>query len=320
MADNATMARPVRFNIAGTVYHLISRFVDRNWFIEHEAERRGYIRFLGRALLDSDWRCLAYAIMSNHIHLAVVAGEEPMVSWVRRVHAPFAGWMNHRRNRIGSIFVRGPKDFATPPERVARLLAYIHNNPVRAGLVTKAADSTWTSHAAYLGHATRPRWLDVSEGLARAGMQSARELDRWVNQDPGEAPSIDLDRVLRAAHQRGAMEVATPVTSEVPVTLIVARPWAHVRLDPRTVVQLAAREAGLAVEELCSRRKNAEVVEGRLLAVHAGRALGLSVAHIAAALGMTQQGGSKLSRRSLEQQTLEKLEHLMSSLRGLASP
>ena len=49
-------ARGARFNVPGAVYHVISRFVDRDWFIESEDERSLYLSLLGRALLESDWR------------------------------------------------------------------------------------------------------------------------------------------------------------------------------------------------------------------------------------------------------------------------
>src|SRR5438067_2099143 len=105
------MPRKRRVIVAGSVYHLISRFVDRDWFIRSELERDYYLQLLGPALETTDWRCLSYAIMSNHVHLAMVAGRDTLASWIRRVHSPFADWMNRSHERIGSIFVRGPKDF-----------------------------------------------------------------------------------------------------------------------------------------------------------------------------------------------------------------
>src|SRR5882762_8704116 len=109
------MPRRPRQNSPGRVYHLISRFVDRDWFIATESERRVYLELLGRALQTSDWRCLAFAIMSNHIHLAMVAGLQALDRWIRRVHSPFAEWLNQRYDRIGSVFVRGPNDHVVAP-------------------------------------------------------------------------------------------------------------------------------------------------------------------------------------------------------------
>src|SRR5574338_1050354 len=160
------MSRQPRHFIPGTVYHLISRFVDRDWLIRREQERRDYLELLGRALTTSDWRCLAYAIMSNHLHLAMVAGAQLLDSWIRRVHSPFADAMNRAYARIGPMFVRGPKALTVEASGVGSVIAYIHNNPVRAKVVADASESSWTSHRAYLGLVRAPAWLSVREGLA----------------------------------------------------------------------------------------------------------------------------------------------------------
>ncbi|MDQ3341572.1 MAG: transposase [Myxococcota bacterium] len=123
--------RPRRF-VCDRIYHLISRFVDREWFIRLPDERRFYLQLLGAALCATDWRCLAFAIMSNHIHLAMIAGTQKLDSWIRRVHSPFATAMNRSYDRIGPMFVRGPKDIEVDEHGVGAVIAYIHNNPVRA--------------------------------------------------------------------------------------------------------------------------------------------------------------------------------------------
>src|SRR5262245_43179245 len=109
------MPRKPRSIRIGSAYHLISRFVDREWFIEQENEREHYLMLLGRALEESRWRLITYAVMSNHIHLGAIAGSDPLDRWIRRVHSPFADALNRARNRIGSIFVRGPKASSVEP-------------------------------------------------------------------------------------------------------------------------------------------------------------------------------------------------------------
>src|SRR5262245_33178796 len=143
------MPRQPRSIEPGNSYHLISRFVDREWFIRSTNERELYLKLLHNALAESDWRLLSYALMSNHVHHWAVAGSQPLGKWIRGVHAPFADAMNRAYGRIGCMFVRGPKAFPVSPEAAPHLLAYIHNNPVRAGLCEAAAGSAWTSHRAY---------------------------------------------------------------------------------------------------------------------------------------------------------------------------
>jgi hypothetical protein len=88
--------------------------------------------------------------------------------------------INRSRERIGAVFARGPKAIPVAEGGVARLIGYIHCNPVRAGIVDDPSQSTWTSHRAYLGLDAAPKWLDIDLGLELAGFQHATELDEWV--------------------------------------------------------------------------------------------------------------------------------------------
>jgi REP element-mobilizing transposase RayT len=293
--------RIARLHSPGTVFHLIWRFVDRDWFFTHEEEREAYFRFFAHALSESDWRCLAYALMSNHIHLAMIAGRRSLESWAKRVHSPFAQWMNRRHERLGPLMADRPKDFAITPEKVGSVIAYIHNNPVRAGVVDCARKSTWTSHRAYVGDMVTPAWLHVTEGLALTGVADAEAFDVWVRRTPGESGEVDLAPLQRTVRRRGAIELATPTKlddgAHVP---LVGRRFAHVRPDPKRVVDIAAELFSVSPLVLCSRRRNPIVVAARRVAVHSGRALGLTGSELASAMGVTPQAISKLARRPLE--------------------
>ncbi len=190
------MPRARRFIQPQAVYHLIARFVAGEWFIRTNEERGQYLRLLGLGLAGSDWRCLAFAIMSNHIHLGMLAGTDPFAGWIRDVHTPFAEWINRRHKRIGAVFTRGPKSHRVRPDGVARVIGYIHRNPVRAGLVSRPSDSDWTSHGAYLGLAERPTWLDVAKGLELSAFADAEQMDTWVRAtavDRADAQAALLD-------------------------------------------------------------------------------------------------------------------------------
>ncbi|MBA3504030.1 MAG: hypothetical protein H0T65_26955 [Deltaproteobacteria bacterium] len=180
------------------VHHLIARFVASQWFVETDHERDIYLRLLGDALRTSDWTCIAYAVMSNHIHLGMVAGSTPRASWLRNAHSPFGEWINRRNERIGSVFVKKPTERVVNPDEVAKVVAYIHNNPVRAGVVSRANESSWTSHGAYLGSRRRPDWLDVEQGYDLMQIKGPADFNDFVN---AEAPR---PRELRKRTRRAA--------------------------------------------------------------------------------------------------------------------
>lgn len=194
------MARGGSAIVPGNVYHLISRFVAKEWFIESAVERRMYLGLLGTAIAHTDWRLFCYAVMSSHIHLGVVAGTSALVSWLRPMHTAFAAWMNVRRERIGAIFVRGPNVIAVEDGGAAKLIQYVHHNPVRAGVVADPGASDWTSHRAYAGTAYRPRWLDVECGLELCGFQSRDEFRACCDLATGD---VDHETALRLSPRRG---------------------------------------------------------------------------------------------------------------------
>jgi hypothetical protein len=288
--------RIARVTPPGLVHHVISRFIDDRWFVRTDADRERYLHLLGRALEKSDWSCLAYAIMSSHLHLALIAGERPAESWSRRVNPAFARWLNQTFDRGGCVIASRASMWISRPGRTAELIAYIHNNPVRAGVVARAVDSTWTSHRAYVGSAPCPAWLDTEAGLERAGL--AREsFDAWVH---GERANVldehALEPIRRAARKLGAIELGTP-TRDPLEAMLVARPFAYVRPSPARIVETVAEVSRVPLGALRSHLRG-EPADARAVAIRAGQAFGVSMSSVAAALGISPQAASRLAGRT----------------------
>ncbi len=148
--------------------------------------------------------------MSNHVHLGLVAGKSSLRSWLRDVHNEFANWINLRNKRIGAVFVKGPKSYEVLPSGVARLIGYIHRNPVRAGLVEDPSESTWTSHRAYAELAPRPPWLATEHGLERAGFHDASQMHRWIRATAIDR--YDMQEALANRPRIGAPPKARPAS------------------------------------------------------------------------------------------------------------
>ncbi|HEU0029665.1 MAG TPA: hypothetical protein VFQ53_03455 [Kofleriaceae bacterium] len=289
--------RTVRHHLPGHYYHLISRFVGGEWFIRGDADRFLYLKLLGLALAETDWLCLAYAIMSNHIHLAMIAGHKALADWTRATHAPFADAINNTRRRNGPIFARGPKDVWVQRSDLADVVAYIHRNPVRAHVVGHARDSSWTSHRAWAGLEPAPPWLHVERGLLDARFDDRAVFDQWVDSNEGSSGELRLAEIRKLARKRGALELGTPSVVEVP---LMARPFAARRPDPRRVLELVAAADGVSLAALMSRGRDRRIVSARRIAVHAALAVGIASCDIAAALGVSAQAVSKIRREKLE--------------------
>ena len=309
--------RTARCCLPGFAYHCIWRFVDRDWFFESDEERANYVRLLGRAFERTDWRCLAYALMSNHIHIATVAGRLPMSSWTRAVNSPFANWMNRRRGRLGPLFADRAKDYQIASGNIGEVIAYLHNNPVAAGVVSNARDSDWTSHAAYVGLTERPSWLAIDEGLGRAGLDSPEEFDAWVDVTPGESAEVFVERQRKMLRRRGSLEIGTPFAHGNGVGFAVAaRKRFFVRPDPGRVIELIAFLTEQPRELICSRRRMPALSAARCVVAQCASSLGITPTETASALGISSQAVSGMLRKPVGPRLRDVLIGALQTLRS----
>lgn len=105
-------------------------------------------------ILDSlDWRqqqaliCLyAYCLMPDHLHLLYQLGPTADLSNVMQRFGSFTGRSICRHGGRARVWSDGFHDHALRSETVlGDVVAYIHENPVKAGLVTAATEWPWSS-------------------------------------------------------------------------------------------------------------------------------------------------------------------------------
>jgi len=304
-----------RFTAPGEVHHVISRFVEERFFINTDDERAYYLHLLGKAMGQTDWLLLAYAVMSNHIHLAFIGGARPSESWSRRVNSPFANWYNELHERIGPVFAARAKMWVTRTEHVGSLIAYIHNNPVRAGVVRRAARSTWTSHRAYLGLNVAPPWLQCERGLELTGI-ARDEFDDWVHErrkTKRDDPSLrEIDRETR---RLGAIVLGTPKISPLDVPLL-ARRTAHLRPTPGRLVEIVSDVLGLERGEIFDASRHGVATAARAIAIQVGVRFGVPRAATGDAIGIRKSAASRLAARRLDESHRQVLELVHTRLLG----
>lgn len=219
------MPRHARLYYPGGIFHVISRCLNREYLISDARDRDRYIGLLGRTLERCDARVLAYCLMSNHVHLVVRAGDDPLEKLVKPLHTGYAVWKNMRGGRIGPVFAGRYKSPLVDEESyLLELVRYVHNNPVRAGLVPDAGGSAWSSHRAYLGIEKAPPWLRIGEVLGSFATEAraAREaFAGFVDEGASEGRRPDLagdglaDASRRVATETGdAWRLSHPIVGD----------------------------------------------------------------------------------------------------------
>ncbi len=117
---------------------------------------------------------LGAVLASSRVHVVVLAGDDAIDRFCRPVHRCFAAWINARERRLGPVFAGRPNILAIDDASVLALVAYVHADPGRAGVVTDAVASRWTCHRAYCGLDAALGWLDVAAGLRLPAIVHAR--------------------------------------------------------------------------------------------------------------------------------------------------
>jgi REP element-mobilizing transposase RayT len=67
------MARPLRVEYAGAVYHVTCRGNAREKVFLVDPDRELFLDVLGKVVQRFDWRCHTYCQMTNHYHLLIGA-------------------------------------------------------------------------------------------------------------------------------------------------------------------------------------------------------------------------------------------------------
>lgn len=164
------MARPLRLEHAGALWHVTSRGNERRRIFRDDRDRRVFVSVLADAIGRYGWRLHAYVLMGNHYHLLVETPEPNLSVGMHRLNAIYSQQFNRRHERVGHLLQGRFKGILIEKERhLLEVVRYVVLNPVRAGLVPTASDWPWSSFRATAGIAPRPAWLETEWTIAQFG-------------------------------------------------------------------------------------------------------------------------------------------------------
>jgi len=130
------MPRRARIDAPGALHHIIIRGIERNEIFKDDHDKDVFIDRLGNILFDTKTRCLAWVLMSNHVHLLLQTGTVPIATVMRRLLTGYAQQFNRRYARHGQLFQNRYKSILCEEEPyLLQLVRYIHLNPVRARMI-----------------------------------------------------------------------------------------------------------------------------------------------------------------------------------------
>lgn len=143
------MGRTRRPYLPGCIFHLTARTVRReHWFTPDL--RSAVIDTLVDVVEPSGMRLLAVAVMSNHLHIVAQQGDRPLAALMQPLLRRVARQVHEAHGIEGPVFWRHYASQAClDPSYARNAVAYVHLNPVRAGLCDDPGGYPWTSHVLY---------------------------------------------------------------------------------------------------------------------------------------------------------------------------
>lgn len=154
------MARLPRLTLPGHPHHIIQRGNNRQPIFMGTADRETMLRMLEDGARKFGVAVHAYVLMDNHFHLlATPQTIDGIPKWMQSVGRSYVRYFNDLHLRSGTLWEGRYRATVIQTERyLLPCMAYIDLNPVRAGLVSQAAEYPWSSYAHYVG-SRFDKWL-----------------------------------------------------------------------------------------------------------------------------------------------------------------
>ncbi len=195
------MARPLRIEFSGALYHLTARGnAGQDIFLNaHDSQR--FLDLLAELCARYQWRCFAYCLMTNHYHLAIETAEPNLARGMRQLNGRYTQAFNWRHQRAGHLFQGRYKAILVDREAYLKeVCRYIVLNPQRAGLAPDARAWRWSSYRATLAAGQRGRGQEGREwASATPDWLAARDLLALFADEPEAAARIYAGFVAEGA-------------------------------------------------------------------------------------------------------------------------
>jgi REP element-mobilizing transposase RayT len=262
------MARALRVEYPGAVYHVTCRGNERRAIVADDADRRAWVQRL-RAALDGYRVVLhAYVLMDNHFHLVVETPQANLSEFMRYLNVAYTGDFNRRHQRVGHLYQGRFKAILVDAETyLVELSRYVHLNPIRVSRDSRTPVSEqcrrvrcylWSSLPSYLDRGVSQPWVTHETVLASFGGATARgrrAYAAFVEEGVRRGMASPWERVTgqmllgnEAFVERIRARIGRTTSREQPAVRALATRW-----TPEAVLERVAHVTGEAVGTLCRR-------------------------------------------------------------------
>lgn len=146
------------------IYHIMLRGINRQKIFHDNEDCLRFLETQDRYKKKSDIKVYGWCLMGNHVHLLLGEGREEISATMKRIGVSYAWFYNWKYNRIGHLLQdRYKSEKVESDGYLVSVVRYIHQNPVKAGIVKTPDKWEWSSCHGYYGKQYYPPLLLDSE-------------------------------------------------------------------------------------------------------------------------------------------------------------
>jgi len=135
-----------------STYHIIQRGNERKNIFLKDNDKSKFLDVMNRMKKKYNFIVESYCLMDNHVHLLVNDNGNDISKIIKSINVSYAYFFNNTYHRVGHLFQdRFKSERIDSDNYLLAVSAYIHNNPVKAGIVEVPEDYKWSSFKIFLG-------------------------------------------------------------------------------------------------------------------------------------------------------------------------
>ncbi len=173
------MARPLRIQFPGAVYHVTNRGNNRSSLFKDDDDRKAFLTILAQSVDTYQIRIHSYVMMNNHWHLLAQTPLANLSEFMRHFNITYTSYYNRRHKRVGHLYQGRYKSFLVQEDEYLTMVSrYIHLNPVRISSMKRAGLNKrleylfgykWSSLQGYINPSFELDWVEYQLVLADYG-------------------------------------------------------------------------------------------------------------------------------------------------------
>ncbi len=151
------MPRQPREHSPTSIYHIMSRGINKMEIFQDTHDRQKYLDILHRVKVKYGFELYSFCLMTNHTHLLIKETDAEIAKVMASINIRYSMFFNKKYSRVGSLFQERYRSEPILWEAQCLVCArYIHNNPVKAGIVDAPQDYRWSSYHDYVQKTGNP--------------------------------------------------------------------------------------------------------------------------------------------------------------------